>query len=118
MSGFGLFSNDDSGANPFGEGVTGQLENAINDSGLGGSSGDTADNTARMADTLDITNEELEYLRDIAEREAVNRFTTAEIQVNFGGINNNVSSNMDLDGIVNYTGEGVYEAMEVAAEGV
>ncbi len=50
----------------------------------------------------DITNEELEYLRDIAEREAVNRFTTAEIQVNFGGINNNVSSNMDLDGIVNY----------------
>lgn len=118
MSGFGLFSNDDSGANPFGEGVTGQLENAINDSGLGGSSGDTADNTAKMADTLDITNEELEYLRDIAEREAVNRFTTAEIQVNFGGINNNVSSNMDLDGIVNYIGEGVYEAMEVAAEGV
>lgn len=118
MSGFGLFSNDDSGTNPFGEGLMGQLENAINDSGLGGSSGDTADNTARMADTLDITNEELEYLRDIAEREAVNRFTTAEIQVNFGGINNNVSSNMDLDGIVNYTGEGVYEAMEVAAEGV
>lgn len=94
------------------------LENAIKDSGLGGSSDDTADNTARMADALDITDEELEYLRDIAERKAINRFTTAEIQVNFGDINNNVSSDLDLDGIVNYIGEGVYEAMEVAAEGV
>ena len=118
MSGFGLFSNDDSGSDMFDNGMAGQLENAIEDSGLGGSSGDTADNTARMADALDMTDEELEYLRDIAERKVINRFTTAEIQVNFGDINNNVSSDLDLDGIINYIGEGVYEAMEVAAEGV
>lgn len=79
---------------------------------------DTAGNTARTADALDITDENLEYLRDIAERDVINRFTTAEIHVDFGGVTNNVSSDMDLDGVVDYIANGVQEAMEVAAEGV
>lgn len=122
MSGFGLFSGmggDDSNAtNLLENSLSKSFEDAIDESGLGGSSGDTAANTAAMADSLDIAEEDLSYLRDIAEREAVNRFTTAEISVNFGDINNNVSSDMDLDGIINYIGEGVYETMQVAAEGV
>lgn len=79
---------------------------------------DTAGNTARTADSLEITDENLEYLRDIAERDVINRFTTAEIHVDFGGVTNNVSSDMDLDGVVDYIANGVQEAMEVAAEGV
>lgn len=78
---------------------------------------DTAANTAKTADKLDITDEDLKYLRDIAERDVVNRFTTAEIKVEMTN-NNNVSSDMDLDGIVDYLANGVQEAMEVAAEGV
>ena len=66
---------------------------------------------------MDITSDDLKYLRDIAETEAVNRFTTAEIRVEMTN-NNNVSSDMDLDGIVNYLANGVNEAMERAAEGV
>lgn len=79
---------------------------------------DTAGNTARTADSLEITDENLKYLRDIAERDVINRFTTAEIHVDFGGVTNNVSSDMDLDGVVDYIANGVQEAMEVAAEGV
>lgn len=79
--------------------------------------GDTAKNTGDMADSMDITSEDLKYLRDIAETEAVNRFTTAEIKVEMTN-NNNVSSDMDLDGMVDYLANGVNEAMEKAAEGV
>lgn len=56
-------------------------------------------------------------MRDIAERDAVNRFTTAEIRVDMVN-NNSVSSNMDLDGMMDYMVTGVKTAMEQAAEGV
>ena len=78
---------------------------------------DTAGNTARTADALDITDEDLKYLRDIAERDVINRFTTAEIHVDMTN-NNTVNSDVDLDGMIDYLASGVQEAMEVAAEGV
>ena len=78
---------------------------------------DTAGNTGSMADSLEITSEDLKYLRDIAETEVINRFTTAEIKVEMTN-NNNVSSDMDLDGVVDYLANGVNEAMQKAAEGV
>lgn len=77
----------------------------------------TAGNTDTIADSMEITSEDLKYLRDIAETEVVNRFTTAEIKVEMTN-NNNVSSDMDLDGMVDYLANGVNEAMEKAAEGV
>ncbi len=78
---------------------------------------DTAGNTDAMKDSMDITSEDLKYLRDIAERDVVNRFTTAEIKVEMTN-NNNVSSDMDLDGVIDYLVIGVNDAMEKAAEGV
>ena len=78
---------------------------------------ETAGNTGSMADSMEITSEDLKYLRDIAEKEAVNRFTTAEIKVEMVN-NNSIGSEMDLDGIVDYLANGVNEAMERAAEGV
>lgn len=68
-------------------------------------------------DSVDISDEELRYLHDLAEQDVINRFTTAEIKVDMVN-NNNVSSQMDLDGIVDYVATGVYSAMEQAAEGV
>lgn len=79
---------------------------------------DTALNTASMKDSMDASEEELKYLRDLAEQEAINRFTTAEISVDMGGIVNHVNSEMDLDGVVTYLEETLYETMEIAAEGV
>lgn len=79
--------------------------------------GDTAGNTAKMADSMDASEEDLKYLRDLAEQEAINRFTTAEITIEMNN-ENHIASNMDLDGVVSYLEEKVYETMEVAAEGV
>ena len=59
----------------------------------------------------------MKYLRDLAEQETINRFTTAEIKVEMTN-NNNINNEMDLDGVVNYLTNGVNEAMEKAAEGV
>jgi len=79
--------------------------------------GDTAGNTAKMADSMDASEEDLKYLRDLAEQEVINRFTTAEITIEMNN-ENHIASNMDLDGVVSYLEEKVYETMEVAAEGV
>ena len=77
----------------------------------------TADNTSKAANSLDITSEDLKYLRDIAERDVINRFTTAEIKVEMNN-NNTINSDTDLDGIVDYLVNGVSDAMEIVAEGV
>ena len=79
---------------------------------------DIAKNTGKTADNTDTSTEDLKYLRDIAERETVNRFTTAEIKVDMGGINNTVNNMQDLDGIVDYLAVAVEEQMQIAAEGV
>ncbi len=78
----------------------------------------TAGNTAAMANSLDSSDEDLQYLRDLAEREAINQFTTAEIVVDMGGITNQINKLDDLDGIVTRILDGVNEAVEIAAEGV
>ena len=84
---------------------------------LGGGVGDTAGHTGRMADELSDSEEDLKYLRDIAEQEAINRFTTAEIHVEQNN-NNSISTGMDLDGVTNGLINGIEEAMSIAAEGV
>ncbi len=66
---------------------------------------------------MDITEEELKYLRDIAEQETVNRFTTAEIKIEQTN-HNTISNDIDLDGFVISLTEAVNEAAETMAEGV
>ena len=77
-----------------------------------------AKNTGDTAKALEVTNENLKYMRDLAEQEVINRFTTADITVNMGGISNNVSQNVDLDGVVDYMVTGIQEARERMVEGV
>lgn len=85
--------------------------------GIGSGVDDIAGNTGKIADSMDITEEDLKYLRDIAEQEAVNRFTTAEITIEQTN-NNNVSSGMDLDGVVLGLTDAVNEAVNIITEGV
>jgi len=85
--------------------------------GLAGDVGDIAGNTGKMADSMDVTEEELMYLRDLAERDVINRFTTAELKVDFTS-NNNIKSDLDIDGVIDRFEEKVSEIMEAAAEGV
>lgn len=74
-------------------------------------------NTAAMSDALDIAEEDLAYLRDIAEREAINRFTTAEIHVEQHN-ENHISSDTDLDGIMDAWANDFAEKLDVSEEGV
>ncbi|MGN7478946.1 tape measure protein [Solibacillus silvestris] len=90
--------------------------------GIGGTDKDspaakkTADNTAKMAKSMDGTANELKYLRDLAEREAINRYTTAEIKVDMKN-ENHIHHDTDIDGIVDRFGEKVEEVVAVLAEG-
>lgn len=85
--------------------------------GIGSGVDDIAGNTGKIADSMDITEEDLKYLRDIAEQEAVNRFTTAEITIEQTN-HNTVSGKMDLDGIVSGLTDAANEAVDMIAEGV
>lgn len=85
--------------------------------GIGSGVDDIAGNTGKIADSMDITKEDLKYLRDIAEQEAVNRFTTAEITIEQTN-HNTVSGKMDLDGIVSGLTDAANEAVDKIAEGV
>ena len=85
----------------------------------------TAANTASAAkDTSDIkdsvsdtSDDELEYLRMIAERETVNKFTTAEIKLDFTS-NATINSNMDIDGLINTFTTELEESLVTTAEGL
>lgn len=96
--------------------LLGGMGSALGD--IAGNTGGTAGNTARMADSMELAEEELKSMRDMAEQEVINRFTTAELTVNMGGITNQVNSGMDLDGIGSYLEETIFEVLETAAEGV
>lgn len=78
---------------------------------------DIADNTGKIKDTLSDTDEDLKYLRDMAEMEVINRYTTAEIKIEQNN-HNTVNNGMDLDGVVSALTDGLMEAIEVTAEGV
>lgn len=78
---------------------------------------DIGEDTKGIKDSVDISEEDLKYLRDMAEVEVINRFTTAEIKVSMNN-NNNINSALDLDGITSTLTDVIYEQMQVAAEGV
>ncbi|WP_131037883.1 tape measure protein [Clostridioides difficile] len=85
--------------------------------GLGKNVKDTAGNTAKMAKTMDKSQEDLKYLRDIAEQETINRFTGVNIKIDMNNTNN-INSEADVDGIVNVLTEKLNDAMVVSAEGI
>lgn len=80
--------------------------------------GDIGDDTSSIASSTKNSDEDLAYLRDIAEMEAINRFTTAEVKIDMTGMTNKIDSSMDLDGVLTVLTEGFAEALETAAEGV
>lgn len=77
---------------------------------------DIADNTDKIADNLELSNEDLKLLRDIAERREVYKYTTANINIDLTN-NNNLSSDMDLDGVTNALISGIVDAVAVSMEG-
>lgn len=106
----GLFDFDLGTGEDYGAGFT--MDDIVNNAAL------TAENTGATADALTASNEELAYLRDIAEREAINRFTTAEVRIDMTGMTNRIEGSADLDGVISELTNGFTEALVTAAEGV
>ncbi|WP_164931464.1 tape measure protein [Longirhabdus pacifica] len=84
---------------------------------LSGSVSNIDQNTAGMRDGMDLNTEEIKYLREVAEQDAINRFTTAEVKLDMKN-ELQVNSDLDIDGVVRHIEEQMGEAMAVAAEGV
>lgn len=95
---------------------TSGFSDAIANSGVGDGIGNIDDNTGKIKDSLDVTEEDLKYLRDIAEQESINRFTTAEVTINQTN-NNNVSSDTDLDGFITALDDAMGEAIDEVTNG-
>lgn len=74
-----------------------------------------AADTSRIADSVDISKENLQYMRDNAERETINRFTTAEIKVDMTN-NNNITNQNDVDGLMTAFGIRLREELDATAE--
>lgn len=109
----------------FGAGVENKIGGMFNTgdggfdmSSMMGDVGSIAGDTGSIADSLSVTDEELEYLRDIAERDAINRFTTAEVKIDMTGMTNKIDGSADIDGIITELTDGFTEALVTAAEGV
>lgn len=83
-----------------------------------GSGKKTADNTGRMADKMDMMEEDVKFLREYANQEAIDQYTTATVKISMGGVTNNVSSGLDLDGVISGLADGLIERMQAGAEKV
>lgn len=74
-------------------------------------------NTGKMADSMELSEEDLEYLRRVADMEWKKEFTTASIVVDMTN-NNQINGDGDLDGIVTRLADKLYEEMNIVANGV
>lgn len=77
-----------------------------------------AGSTGDIADSVAISEENLKYLFDKAEEDTINRFTTAEIKIDMGGITQNISNDVDVDGVINKLTTAINESVAACAEGV
>lgn len=91
------------------------VQDAIENGNIAGK--DTASNTRKLADSVDMLEEDLKYLRDAANAGGINRYTT-DITVDMRGMQNKISSDMDIDGIIEKIIVGVEESINSLPEGI
>lgn len=78
----------------------------------------TAANTGKMAQAMDFAGDDLRLLRELAERKAIDKYTTASVTVDLGGVTNQISNDMDIDGVVDKLTAGLRDGMVNAAQEV
>lgn len=102
------------------DGLTGigETGNGLDYDALLSKVGDIGDNTKDIKNSVDVSEEDLKYLKELAERETINRFTTAEITVEMGGVVNNLGAGENIDGLVEVLTDRMCEAIAVGVEGV
>lgn len=90
---------------------------AFDPSKLGKPVGNIDKNTGKVADSMKLLEEDLEYLKDVANMEWKKEFTTAEIKIDMNN-NNNINGESDLDGLVTKLTDKLYEELDALANGV
>lgn len=113
MGGGGGYSSDTDTSAALGGGGSGG-----GGGGAGKAARETADNTKAIADMMGIMNEDIKFMRDIAEREAINQYTTAKVEVNLGGVSQNISNGVDADGVITHLVDKLNEAVISGSEAV
>lgn len=104
----------------FGQKMKGIEDNIYNDDDINdlvnntGSMAKTADN---INDKLNVMEDDLKYLRDFAEREIINNHITSDVNVEMIN-NNNISSELDIDGVLNSLTRKLDEQLRIQAEGI
>lgn len=75
-----------------------------------------ADNTEKMADSMELTEDDLEYLKDIANMEWKKEYTTASVTIDMTN-NNNIQNANDWDGWVKHLSKTLVEELDAQANG-
>lgn len=105
LPGMGLLDSSfdstfDPGVQPsFGGDVGNRYNSDMSD--ISNNTGNTAASTAAMANTVDVMDEDLKYMRDAAEQEIINRFTLAELKLDINN-NNTLTKKADFGDLAFY----------------
>ena len=86
--------------------------------GIKDNTGSTAGSTGKIADTMELAEEDLAYLKDVANMEWKKEFTTANIRVDMNNSGATINNQGDLDGIVTKLTTALYEELDAVAHGV
>lgn len=78
---------------------------------------ETANNTKRMADAVEMSADEIKELRESAVQSALNQFNQSHVIVNVD-MDNNISNEMELDGVTSKLLDGIRNAVGMKREGV
>lgn len=114
---FGISDAYNKGYN-WGAARSGQLSSMLDNlSNMEDMVGDIAGNTGKMADALEISEEDLKYLRDLAEREVIDRTVLRDVNVNLSNSFGDVRETADVDGIIDRMTTRLAEAIATEAEG-
>lgn len=83
---------------------------------LGSNAAATAKNTDKMSKSLAVTAENIKYLRDFATEKSINRYTSTTVRVEMHN-QNTISSDQDIDGVVNRLKSRIQEEFDSSGEG-
>ncbi|MCQ4637145.1 tape measure protein [Anaerovorax odorimutans] len=105
------------GKDLFGGGGAGGLTGSL-PTNLENGVGNIDKNTGAIKDSVQSSSEDLKLLRELAERQAINKYTNAQISVDMKGMTNQIASDRDIDGVINVMTKKLENALVVSAEGV
>ncbi|MBS7527847.1 tape measure protein [Fusibacter paucivorans] len=74
--------------------------------------------TSSYSDSASTSDEDLGYMRDLAEQDVINQFTTAEVKVDMANTFGDIRETADLDGVLSFFTDKLTEQLAVVAEGV